>query len=276
MDRLFQSFSQVDASITRRYGGTGLGLAISRRLAELMGGTLTAESSGVAGRGQHVPPASCRSQAATLPDAPPPTPEPEHPPAARVLVVDDNATNRRILATLPRALGHRRRGDGVAARGARLGPRRARRSTSRSSTCTCRSMDGVALAEAIRGAPAGAADAGRHPVVARRRTSRTATERQPRSLAKPVKPSALHDALADVLAGAAAVESAGADRPATPRSTPALGRAPPAAHPARRGQRGEPEAGAAPARADGLRAPTSSATGSRRIDALEAAPTTSC
>ncbi len=51
IDRLFQSFSQTDASIARRYGGTGLGLAISRRLAELMGGTITADSSGVPGEG---------------------------------------------------------------------------------------------------------------------------------------------------------------------------------------------------------------------------------
>ncbi len=95
LGRLFQPFSQIDASTTREYGGTGLGLAISKRLAELMGGQMWAESDG-AGLGTTfhftieaetaVSPLTSRWQ--------------NRQPVLtgkRILIVDDNATNRRIL-----------------------------------------------------------------------------------------------------------------------------------------------------------------------------------
>jgi signal transduction histidine kinase/DNA-binding response OmpR family regulator len=98
MGRLFQSFSQADSSTTRKYGGTGLGLAISRRLAELMGGRMWAESDGP-GRGStfhftihapvaHLPAARGRDFLGTQPELS----------GRRILVVDDNATNRRVLS----------------------------------------------------------------------------------------------------------------------------------------------------------------------------------
>ena len=101
MDTLFDSFSQVDASTTRRYGGTGLGLAISKRLVELMGGTMRVESE--AGKGStfflglpveaaEVPP---RTDQTVLPQLA----------GKRLLVVDDNATNREIVTRHARSWG---------------------------------------------------------------------------------------------------------------------------------------------------------------------------
>ena len=93
-DLLFRSFSQADASTTRRFGGTGLGLAISQRLVALMGGAIAVES--VPGQG------STFSFTIAAPEAEPvralrideARPDLQ---GLRVLVVDDNATNRRIL-----------------------------------------------------------------------------------------------------------------------------------------------------------------------------------
>ena len=93
--RLFAPFTQVDASTTRVYGGTGLGLAISRRLCELMDGQIGVESE--PGRGSTFT-FSIQAAEATLP---PPIPDQIlHLAGLRVLVVDDNETNRRILSLL--------------------------------------------------------------------------------------------------------------------------------------------------------------------------------
>ena len=98
MARLFQSFSQADSSTTRRFGGTGLGLAISKRLAEMMDGEMYAESKGVGAGAKFT--FTLKAESANVP---------ERKTARdikgiqsilhdkRVLIVDDNATNRRIL-----------------------------------------------------------------------------------------------------------------------------------------------------------------------------------
>ena len=94
MDRLFTSFSQVDASTTRKFGGTGLGLAISKRLIELMGGTISVESEQKKGSTFRIslPVAVVDLPAkVSLDDGLP------HLAGKRILIVDDNATNREIV-----------------------------------------------------------------------------------------------------------------------------------------------------------------------------------
>jgi PAS domain S-box-containing protein len=102
MDKLFTSFSQVDASTTRRFGGTGLGLAISKRLVDLMGGAISVESEQGKGSTFRI---SLPVDAAEVPakialdDGLPQLA------GKRILVVDDNATNREIASRLARSWG---------------------------------------------------------------------------------------------------------------------------------------------------------------------------
>ncbi|NHQ94045.1 PAS domain S-box protein [Janthinobacterium lividum] len=101
LDKLFQSFTQADASTTRKYGGTGLGLAISKHLVEMMAGHIWVESTAGSGTIFHF-----HVQFGLQQD-----PQPRRMFLAdelhglRVLVVDDNAAAREILSTMVRGFG---------------------------------------------------------------------------------------------------------------------------------------------------------------------------
>jgi signal transduction histidine kinase/HPt (histidine-containing phosphotransfer) domain-containing protein len=102
-DRLFKSFQQVDASTTRHYGGTGLGLAISKRLTELLGGNIWVESDAGQGATFHF---TILAKASGT-SAPPSWQLPQAPLAGkRLLVVEDNSTNQKMI-------GHRARQWGM-------------------------------------------------------------------------------------------------------------------------------------------------------------------
>ncbi len=196
MDRLFQSFSQADTSISRRYGGTGLGLAISRRLAELMDGSIEATSDGVAGKGSRF---RLTLQADAAPEIAPGESVRLIDLAGKdVLVVDDNATNRRIVTKLLQRWGMTAVPTGS--------PREAlawvdggRRFDLAIVDLHMPELDGIALATALRATEAGAAT----PVVVL--SSLGAHDRTSDAIAgflvKPIKPSALYDALATAIAG---------------------------------------------------------------------------
>lgn len=94
MDRLFKSFSQVDASTTRKYGGTGLGLAICNRLVNLMGGRIWVESEPGQGSAFHFTISPSAVWDTPINPQPAPLPLLE---GKTALIVDDNATNRTIL-----------------------------------------------------------------------------------------------------------------------------------------------------------------------------------
>jgi PAS domain S-box-containing protein len=200
IDRLFRSFSQLDPSTTRKHGGTGLGLVISKRLAELMGGSMEVVSQ--VGAGTTFRFTVVVEAAGAIPVDVRLHREHTGVRGRRLLVVDDNQTNRRILVELAAAWGLRARATGspsdavawieagepfdVAILDMRMPE-----------------MDGVALAQRIRAIP----DGRELPLVLCSSLGRRETHVEAAGFAayltKPLKPSQLLDTLLEVLLRAA-------------------------------------------------------------------------
>jgi CheY-like chemotaxis protein/anti-sigma regulatory factor (Ser/Thr protein kinase) len=104
--RIFESFSQVDASISRKYGGTGLGLAISKSLAEQMGGAMWVESEPGRGAAFHFNIVAETADLAPAPAPQPPVAGAANLPPLRVMVADDNAVNRKVALSSLKRLGY--------------------------------------------------------------------------------------------------------------------------------------------------------------------------
>ncbi len=190
--RLFQSFSQLEASTARRFGGTGLGLVISKRLAELLGGAMWVESvlgqgstfhftivtDEVSERSRPVPTEGARGVLAGL----------------RILIVDDNATSRRILGALAARWGMTPQGAESGAEA--LGWLEAGRQFDVAIVdMQMPVLDGAALARAIRRLPSA-----RLPILllchAGQREQLADPDMFAECLAKPAKPAQVLDALA--------------------------------------------------------------------------------
>jgi signal transduction histidine kinase/ActR/RegA family two-component response regulator len=113
--RIFEPFSQADASTTRKYGGTGLGLFIGKKLVELMGGEIGLRAKPAGGSVFHfrlplpkVEPAAVKPEKPRIRDAGTPAAKEPLPPGARalrILVVDDHALNRKVLESFLESYG---------------------------------------------------------------------------------------------------------------------------------------------------------------------------
>jgi PAS domain S-box-containing protein len=206
MGRLFQSFSQADSSTSRKYGGTGLGLAISKRLTGMMGGELWAESTGVPGEGSafHF---TIQTEAVEMPERTRRDVQGLQPRLneKRVLIVDDNATNRRILTLQLHNWGMQTR-DSDSPKEALGWIKRGDPFDLAIIDMHMPGMDGVTLAGKIRKLR----DAKTLPLVLFTSLGRRETEADTNLfaafLSKPIKPSQLFDMLAGIFADQPAAE----------------------------------------------------------------------
>jgi len=107
LSKLFQNFVQADASTTKRYGGTGLGLAITKRFCQALGGDVSVESEPGKGSTFTIMLPDRQSKAEPAEIANPPSVIPEPGDAPLVLIVDDDASARRLLAAVLRKEGLR-------------------------------------------------------------------------------------------------------------------------------------------------------------------------
>ncbi len=208
IDRLFKSFSQVDASTTRRFGGTGLGLAISKSLVELMGGTISVQSTEGTG--------STFTFTINFDTVPPEQlPKRGHdralPPDTSILIVDDNATNRLILARQASAWGGRST-DAETPDDALSLVRRGKAFDAAILDMQMPDQNGIDLAVQIRATP-GYADI---PIILYSSVMQFSKEDRDRvaaldrctMLLKPIKPALLRDHLADLVHNAPTAKSA--------------------------------------------------------------------
>lgn len=209
--RLFQPFTQASVSTARQYGGSGLGLAISKGLVELMGGKMCAESSAGQGATFHF--------TLSFPPAPPSHPvarEGRPAPLAnlRLLVVDDNLTNLRMLLSLAAKWG-------LVARGAQSGQqaldwlREGEKFDLAILDLRMPDLDGLQLAAEIRKLPRGIA----LPLIllasmgVKAEGPEFATAAFASCLSKPIRPAQLLDALVRVVSGAKPVSQIPAAAP---------------------------------------------------------------
>ncbi|MGE5093807.1 MAG: response regulator [Betaproteobacteria bacterium] len=209
-DKLFKPFSQVDASTTREYGGTGLGLVISKRLAEMLGGRIWVESTPgrgstfhftvLANKGEPLQHSYLDGQPALA--------------GKRMLIVDDNTTNRRVLVKhalkwgmLPQAVASPQEALDLVRHGHAFDLAILDMSMPH--------MDGVQLARAIRQLR----DAKSLPLVLlssmgqRQRSGAMEEALFAAHLHKPIKVSQLFDTLMTLIGGEAAKEPASATEP---------------------------------------------------------------